>query len=588
MRHLSRALGSLGIAALLCVIGLPAAAAAPTAAIDASRLNGPAPFAVFFDAAGPYLQGDEVGPEWHDHTFRWTFGDPGAGVWTISGASKNAALGPEAAHVFDQPGTYQVGLVVSDQNGNSSTDAVTITVQDPDVIYGGNKTTCVSATGNFSGCPAGSSHVTSSSFQATANTYPGNGRLLYRRGESFSGNGFVPSGPGIIGAYGAANLPKPRINGGIGTNWSTGLVFMDLSFHGSSGNGVGAQRTQRNLLIYRVETHGFTKGIAIIESTITFYRAKGETNVTIHDGVFVVDCVMEGAAEYSTFLAAAHLAVMGNEIGAVKNQHTMRGSFASPGVIQHNRFGPQARAKSMLKMHAGSYDKPNTGAGGRYNQRLVISRNTFGKGNGNWDVNIGPQNTTRDERIRDVIIERNFFTAGDFAQVQLNLWATRVHVRNNVFLMNRGGGALVTGVNSWGRRGLEPAHFGNQIYNNTFYSSDRGTFGRKTAVGRDAATDLVANNLMYVPFGSKTLGAASTSQNTMAHENPFVSGNPVIPTDFALRPGSSAIDVGEFLAQNGSDYLGGTRPLLGQDPYDAGALEASSDPPPQPPILLLD
>ena len=58
--------------------------AQPTAAIAPTRTSGVAPLAIFFDATGPYMVGDNVGEEFWKYDFSWDFGDPAAGTWAFS------------------------------------------------------------------------------------------------------------------------------------------------------------------------------------------------------------------------------------------------------------------------------------------------------------------------------------------------------------------------------------------------------------------------------------------------------------------------------------------------------------------------
>ena len=130
-----------------------------------ARTSGVAPLAVFFDASGTTDVGVTARP-FHDLEYTWDFGDPTAGTWAYGAqpgvSSKNSATGPVAAHVFEKPGTYTVTLTAFDGT-NTVTTSKTITVDDPDVVFAGSGTVCMSTSGTFTNCPSGASHVTTSS-----------------------------------------------------------------------------------------------------------------------------------------------------------------------------------------------------------------------------------------------------------------------------------------------------------------------------------------------------------------------------------------------------------------------------------------
>src|SRR5258706_8996785 len=78
-------------------------AGAITPSLVPSRTSGVAPLAVFFDATGTTAVGatnplPELG-------YYWNFGDS-LSVWNTTGASKNLASRPGAAHVFQVPRTH--------------------------------------------------------------------------------------------------------------------------------------------------------------------------------------------------------------------------------------------------------------------------------------------------------------------------------------------------------------------------------------------------------------------------------------------------------------------------------------------------
>jgi hypothetical protein len=123
----------------------------------------------------------------HDIEYRWNFGDAtglARATWNQGSSARNVATGPLAAHVHKTPGTYTV--VVNDA-ANTVSYQCQIMMQDPEVVFAGAKTACFSASGNFSGCPAGAAQVTINNVvRVAAEVTAANSvrRLLLRRAET--------------------------------------------------------------------------------------------------------------------------------------------------------------------------------------------------------------------------------------------------------------------------------------------------------------------------------------------------------------------------------------------------------------------
>ena len=116
--------------------------------VSTNRTSGNAPLAVNFDASATTAEG--VSKPFHNLSYTWDFGDPGAGNWELTtGRDKNKTTGPFVGHVYDEPGNYTATLTVTDFNGHTSSHSINITVsQFSNSIY-------FSASGDFSGAPAG-------------------------------------------------------------------------------------------------------------------------------------------------------------------------------------------------------------------------------------------------------------------------------------------------------------------------------------------------------------------------------------------------------------------------------------------------
>ena len=181
----------------------------------ASRTSGVAPLSVFFSAG--LERSSATTRTFHHYEYSWNFNDADSGVWGTTGADKNTAKGPVTSHVFERGGTYNVTLAVRNSSGTIiDTETFTIDVTDPDEYYSGTNTTCITSTDNndFTGCPSGANHVTTSNL-TTITSYAGAGRrILFRRGSSWnlSSSTSFPSnsGPVSIGAYGTCTNPDAQ------------------------------------------------------------------------------------------------------------------------------------------------------------------------------------------------------------------------------------------------------------------------------------------------------------------------------------------------------------------------------------------
>jgi hypothetical protein len=183
---------------------------------------------------------------------------------------------------------------------------------------------------------------------------------------------------------------------------------------------------------------------------------------------------------------------------------------------------------------------------------VVIADNNF-KGNTGvpWDVAIMSQNGPSDERLRNIIFERNYL-ANPANSYLLSLGDTvGGTVRNNIFQM----GTFSVGMNIAGDVGnaSPPADLIN-VYNNTFYGthvSDSNNI-HAVVIGATPLTSTVRNNLLSAPNNSAATmtwmtGTTLIADHNLINNTPsalWVSGTPAVPADFRLKSGSPAIGAG--------------------------------------------
>jgi len=571
----------------------------------ASRTRGVAPLYVFFDAT----QDDSLlGPpevdghrEFADVQYDWDFGDGEAGRWGTSGLSKNRASGYVAAHVYEAPGSYDVTLSVRTEAGDSEQHTVNILVEDPNMVYAGQSTTCVSATGLYDGCPPDAQQLTTNDL-AEALGHLGTGRrVLLRRGERWSSDATVPltaSGPMTLGAFGdctspsrlgiCANAPVLEATGSaeggiLAPQQADDLRIMDLSFEAGSEarSGVVGWNTEVDrVLLFRLSARGFSTPFG-----------NGHWETPDPDGNALVECDVADTRDNAVYIGGAHLAVLGNDLRNSRDTHILRVWQAHRAVIQHNELSGSSlesgTGRHALKLH-GIKESEVASTGGdhlEYRTRYVIvSHNTFGS-SGPWPVTLEPQDGQSDERLEDILFEGNRILPGFGQQsstpvtIGLSIWARHCTVRNNVFTAVGAKPSEFTAVAV--DRYLDtslPVPEDVRILNNTIYMPEPGANQSATGIvilGTSVRTQ-VGNNLVAMPGEYPlTLGEG---QETIIGENLVtpdarladVSGEDLLTWDFSLGADSPAIDGARALPIF-DDFAGNPRPVGAG--YDFGAFE---------------
>jgi hypothetical protein len=420
-----------------CIAGTPASYPNPPAVnaiLVASRDNGYAPLAVHFDATGSTSTTAGISDAAQGGTFRqikhaFSFGDPSSGTHSISGLSKNSepSGGGLAAHVFDTPGTYVVKVTSTDGSGSSATASVTIAVNDPSVLT----TYAISKSGNFTGAPAGSTHLT----QSTLPTFSSNCRYFFNRGEDWSSVQIFIGDPLTnvhIDAYGTGANPT-FLSVGVGTNRPGTVNFAsDIRVNNITvQSGLSVENGSRVLFYNCTTLPGGGVGLSWTPTDQYMYIKRSDF-INTHE-IFYVNCQLLGdgtSGNYNLIGNCSRLVFLntyskGTAVGNV------RFSGFERSVIRHSRFdSPTNNTFHALKVHSGgptayadnwlASGGTNSVAGGSIDwmtNKVVLANNIFGGGdNGaiaNWTVAICPQNDTYGlagaEPIQDVILENNNF-----------------------------------------------------------------------------------------------------------------------------------------------------------------------------------
>lgn len=539
-----------------------------------SRTSGVAPLSVFFDASN--TTGGGAARPFHDLAYCWDFGDASAGSFTVSGKSKNRAYGPEAAHVFETPGTYTVNLNARDSQGRVATQSVQITVTDPTSVFSASNTVCLSGTGDFSGCPAGAKQVTNTSIGSMNTEIAGAGgkrRILIHRGESYTGGIQIDeAGPGLIGTYGSGAAPAINTTGRafdfsdqdlVNDPYPTDWRIMDMDVDGqSNGNSLGVYigGLTKNVLALRVKVKNAGGGFGSGDSIINYWNNNGNPGHDVIDGFAIQDSEARdckgGQGRGLLGIASRRFSAQGNIFNNSEEcEHVMRTFDLDRAVISNNDFGRTASGKSLLKLHNSGWAVSNHLFYQKPSERIVIADNMFRSGIEDWSIGFGPQNANFDERVQNVLFERNMFTPGTVTQIPLVIWAEDVTVRDNIF--QNGNARDCVGIQ---RRGVEPPPARVNVFHNTCVGTNSAGTHIVSVLGNYSGMN-VANNLVVGPTPRVSydgeLTRFTSSQNILQTNlaTVFASGSPSTAVGYKLNANSPAIGAGSGAYATPWDYL---------------------------------
>jgi PKD repeat protein len=627
-----------------CAFASPSAAA-PNASFVATAVQGPvcvAPCAYHFDAIGN--GGDRTTDAsfpraFHTLLFHWDFGDPGSGIWAVSGRRRDTALGGIAGHLYEHPGTYTVRLTVTNPYGESDVVESQVVVTDPDSYFPASDTWCFANSGTpggagFAACPTtlAARHVvipatTAGGFDlALSSTYCGASlakkRCLFRAGDRFLSSSITAlspaAGAGLVARFGDG--ADPRVTGGPGflvlrDRWT--VFGFDVEF-GNGGSPLPLFRAiQQNSNITVAQVRGRNVRSVCFETETGI--SPGQSDLIAIVGI---DCLHANASLAGLYIRAERVLVLGNVIdNAYQGQFVLRTVHFPKSVVAHNALlrplNNPAGQRNTVQIRAWAAN----GTGGAQpppapTRWVVFADNHIGQDNASVFVRTCQTNdctdSTQAQDVRDVIFERNFlfFTkqpGGTPSRMARAFWIQGgdVTVRDNVVDAQgiEAGNApeqdrLVSqGFNmASGPAGLDDDRI--HVVNNVVYfdESVQRTFRICESLSAGSG-HRCQNNLVHLPnhTGQKypddgTPGWQS-SNNLIAGASPF--GAPIpdqglsSPTSFKLAAGAAgAVDAGYDFdvldAGTRLDFGARCRPADGMDAdgaahWDVGAWEQSSD-----------
>lgn len=567
----------------------PVTAGPLTLSVTTPRAACISPCLVFFDATAT-TDASVANTPFQDVTFTWNFGDTlasGTSTWAYGSRPgvnvRNKATGGIAAHLYATQGrdTKFTATVAATDGTNTAICGIGATAYDPNGTNGfpGTATTCVAQTvtpvAGAGGCPAGAGVLTSTSFAtALASKFGSNKRVLFRCGDTFTGdNAALNATTWSVGAYGGCEgtqTNRPIFSDttagnqalSIGTTAGDGRIS-DIDFEGGgTGNSavsantfprITYQITLYNLLSNgNASTFGFSQGAqwGVVGSVMT--------GMGLGIGVFFNFNANNPPYSGNVVNNLDYTAALGNSFNGVgapndgQGREVFRVSACRMCVIENNTIQNANNVGAVFKFHNGNTN--NSCAGkvvtggtcypctvgaqfatttcwtGAYTELTEISDNLFTGTSGANVVETAPENANDDERLRNIVVERNIFATNTGAQGGRLIVVSAVNetLRDNIFYMQFGSTFYPIFGAQLAQRAMEPAPTALEIYNNTCYNpaTQAGqsciALSGASGFGTPAANSFVKNNLYFSSASSTTVTDIGTG-NT-------VSNNTVTPT----------------------------------------------------------
>jgi len=489
---------------------------------------------------------------YHCIQYTWNFGDPSAGTCTTGAGgqnSKNAAVAPVAAHVYETHSATPYTVTVTAFDGTTTATAtVSITTLDPEVVYAGTNTVCFFNSAVGTGCPTLATQTLSSDFDAAVIACIGTTkRCLFKKGDTFTSSttGTVAvAGPNTIGAYGTGDAPivNGDISGRINLTSSNvnDLRIMDLNITSSNPSGsfacVRSAASVSNVLILRVTCDG---------GTVSFTLSSGNnpTNFTTCTGCVIQDVTAVGML----FGRVVSGAVLGSTFGpnSAASEHVVRMQRFRYSTVSNNTLnaaGSDAGVKHSLTIRADVHSTINEDS-----YYFHVSDNNIFPGSTQTEpMKVSPSADTENAKIYDSITERNFvnvaYTGGSsISAIQFNE-GTRATIRNNVIdlsVVNAGNKAGI-GIDPQAGAQYPYADYA-KVYNNTIYSGSGVNTTRGIILGTEVLNASAQNNLCYFPTGGGSTAClldqgTGTTKNHNTGDSGTVSTDPLFTSVSPFNP----------------------------------------------------
>ncbi len=433
--------------------------------LNVSNPVGVAPHAVHIDATGTTHQDASV-DAFRDLHYEFDFGDPESGSWP-GGESKNTASGAGlAAHVYDQPGKYTVKLTVTDQSGQTASTSQSITVLNPDEVYDGPDTVCLSAR-NYRAhrqCPKGAT------LMENVDAWPvieSGKRYLLRTNNDFSGLGALNIGQvenTVISTYGNSGKPiLEEINlqsdsGNLTGNWAEGVKLIGLN-----SETISHWITGKDILIYENTLRSRGSGIHVARN-YREYKHSGtyEGKLRLPEDLFVVGNT--GLVRNGTYYAEGKTVWMGNTIKH-STSHNLELGQVFKAIVSNNILAGKTRTAGSSNLSIGCRGQDRVDAGEPVSfddqsaSEFVVVRNNEFNTRTDWNtvnsIDYGPGSAGMKAYCIDAVFEDN-----EHVQGRADGWnvvragGARISYRDNVLLPKSGSQYLPQAVVGWHMSGV--------------------------------------------------------------------------------------------------------------------------------------
>ncbi len=421
----------------------PASGQHPVAKIDLGQTSVPQGHAVHASALASDLKSGTM----LTARYEWDFGD--------ASGKYNKLQGFNAAHFYEQPGTYTISLTVTNEAGRKTTTSrqVTVTAAQRRIIY-------VSGNGNDNntGRTTGTAVRT---FSRAMSLVADNTEIRFDRGHEYTltGGKQISDDNVVIGAYGSGNKPHLKWTGGRG--------------YGAFFHTTGQNITIRDL--HMTTIHDATKantptGVSVGGKNVSIlgnsYHQVGHVHNLNQNPQYVLmqeNSVPSelGMANYLAWVQGTDIVMLGNEVSNSRREHGVRIYGGERVLMAHNEIGNMDR-----RAQGDPYDTIKSAIGVQQSRHVYVTDNviTGPMSAGPLDVGASHERTQwvviQDNVIMDKVVfatglenlefRNNVIDADDRTLVEVQGWSSsknrgvkNVTLRNNLAVNDGTQGAFL-------------------------------------------------------------------------------------------------------------------------------------------------
>jgi len=455
-----------GVATVGVNPGANANAPSPAPAITLMGASGQAPFTVHAHALASQLGAGDVTTA----RFEWDFGD-------AAGEYNNLA-GFNAAHVYDNPGTYTITLKVINEAGKQATASAQVTVA------ASQRTVYYVADNGNDASPGTSPSAPIRTAAKVAQLMGPDREFRFRRAGTYdlAGTININAENVVIGAYGNGAAPALR--------WTAGGQYAHILSLSPDARNVTVQDVQLTSTIATTLNNTMVRGMQVRGNNVTVrhcvfdhvsYAMNAEAGGV--NGWLTMGNNAGVLGAYYAWCEGADICHVGNTVAGSVDEHNIRFGGAQRVLVAYNDLTNTGKSTiwCMLVDYA-------TVIGNKLHKGRFLAGPNFAT-------------SSAGERARWLVFEGNeIFDQG----VILYSGLENASLRNNI-IHNDGGEAFsVWGfIASYDRTVRNVAILNNTAINNAT------SYGRFVKIGRDAENITVANNLYRAPSLNATSGAAN-------------------------------------------------------------------------------